>query len=111
MDNKKLSLENICQGALPEVFHRSIESIIENIRDPNTDAEAKRTLTLEFVFTPHADRSGADVTLKTKEKLAGLQSVKGAIFVSRMDGKLAAYPNDPRQELLFTSVEDRGTTQ
>lgn len=101
MASEKLTLENICAGAVPEVFARSLQLVLANIRDPNADGEAKRTLTMEFTFKPHSDRSGADVSLIVKERLATLPAVKGALFVSSKGGKLEAYPRDPRQEMLF----------
>lgn len=97
----ELTLENICAGAVPEVFARSLKQLLKNIRDPNTDPEMKRTLTLEFQFKPHSDRSGADVVLTVKEKLASLVAVKGAMYVTSKGGELAAFPRDPRQEMLF----------
>lgn len=101
MSAEKLTLDNICAGAVPEVFQRSLALVLQNIRDPNADADAKRTLTLEFTFKPHSDRAGADVSMIVKEKLATLPPVKGALFVSMKAGQLSAYPRDPRQEVLF----------
>ena len=98
---EKLTLDNICAGAVPEIFQRSLKAVLANIRDPNADGDAKRTLTLEFTFKPHSDRSGADVSMVVKEKLATLPCVKGALFVSQKGGELNAYPRDPRQEALF----------
>lgn len=103
---EKLTLENICGGAVPEVFRRSLDIVLRNIRDPNTDAEMKRKMSLEFTFAPHADRAGADVVLVVKEKLASLVTVKGAMYVSQKSGELAAYPRDPRQEVLFQDEPD-----
>jgi hypothetical protein len=101
MSAEKLTLDNICAGAVPEIFQRSLKLVLANIRDPNADADARRTLTLEFTFKPHSDRAGADVSMVVKEKLATLPAIKGAMFVSQKGGELNAYPRDPRQEALF----------
>jgi hypothetical protein len=101
MVSEKLTLENICGGSIPEVFERSLQTIIANIRDPNADGEVKRTLTFEFTFKPYADRSSAEVSLVVKEKLATLPAVKGALFIMSKGGRLTAHASDPRQEALF----------
>ena len=102
MDMEKLNLDNICLCAVPEVFQRSLKEVIKNIRDTNTPVATERTLTLQFKFKPYADRSGADVTLSVKEGLAGIEPVKGVMYLSGKNENLHAWPSDPRQEVLFT---------
>jgi hypothetical protein len=102
MNLDELTLENICSGAVPERFKRALQSILENMRDPNSPAKAKRTLNLEFTFAPHVDRCGAEVTFKIKERLAGDEEVTGNIYMAATgNGGITAYPRDPRQEMLF----------
>jgi hypothetical protein len=103
----KLTLDNIVEGRLPEVWNkRVLPPLLKNIRDPNTAADQKRTITLEFTFSPHADRCSADVTIGVKEKLASIEPLKGSIYISSMGGELNAYPRDPRQEVLFEENDD-----
>jgi hypothetical protein len=100
----RLSLTNICNGAVPERFERALTAIMKNIRDPMAPAKQKRKMTLEFEFEPHTDRSGAEVTFSIKEKLAGDETVKGNIYMfCPPGGELTACPRDPRQELLFST--------
>jgi hypothetical protein len=107
----QLTLDNICNGAVPERFLRALNTILRNIRDPNTPATGKRKMTLEFTFAPHNDRSGAEVEFGIKEKLAGDETVTGNIYMAQPPGgELRAYPRDPRQEVLFGS-HDAGTKQ
>ena len=102
----KLTLENICNGAVPERFGRALTAILKNIRDPMAPAKQKRRMTLEFTFEPHTDRSGAEVMFAIKEKLAGDETVKGNIYMAcPPGGELTAYPKDPRQELLFATSD------
>jgi len=104
MNLDKLTLDNICNGAVPERFNRALQAILKNIRDANAPARQKRKMTLEFIFEPHQDRSGAEVLFAIKEKLAGDEEVKGNIYMAQPPGgELTAYPRDPRQELLFST--------
>ena len=97
-----LSLFNICRGAADEIFKREVDLVIDNIADVNTDSEQKRSIIMEFQFTPMKDRSGAAVSLKVRSKLAGVDPVDGTMFLVHRDGEVVAVPYDPRQEELFT---------
>lgn len=91
------NIGNICGGAVPEQFEHELKRILANIADPNTDPEAKRSLTLEFKFTPSPDRKAAVVSFACKSKVPGVNGVSGSIFMS----KGTAYTEDPRQVSLF----------
>jgi|SRR5581483_318775 len=100
---QKLSLDNICGGAAQELFERALAELVDNINDPNTKAEQKRGITLQFTFSPFPDRSGATVTFDYKSKLASVNAVKGNAFFSRRGGQTFAFSRDPRQTALFAS--------
>lgn len=109
--NETLSITNICGGAVPEHFEREIIELLKNVMDPNTDAEQKRTITLQFEFTPFADRSGALVELITKGKLAPAEPVPGSVFFAKQGALVKAYAHDPRQENLFGTEKSINKTQ
>jgi hypothetical protein len=99
---KRLTLENAAAGAAPELFARALEEVLANIKDPDTPAEAKRTITLKFEFVPHEDRQGgrneASVSVACTSKLAAPNPASGFLFVSREKGEVVAYTNDVQQE-------------
>lgn len=101
MDPETVNIGNICGGAVPEVFDRELQEILKNIGDINTDADAKRKITLEFEFSPLPDRTGAIVTLHCKSKVAPVEGVSSSIFVLRDKGQVTAYTRDVRQQELF----------
>ena len=101
------NIGNICGGAVPEQFEHEMRRILANIADPNTDPEAKRSLTLEFKFTPSPDRKAAVVSFMCKSKVAGVQGVAGSIFMS----KGLAYTEDPRQTALFAKQEPASSSE
>ena len=75
-----VSLSNLCGGAIEEVFQREFAEVLANIADINTDAEAKRKITLEFTIQPFEDRSGAQVTFACKSKTVPVNAVKGTVW-------------------------------
>lgn len=106
---KELTLESIAAGAASELFDHALAEVLANIRDPNTDAEAKRTIKLEFVFNPHRSRNEAAVSVEVSSKLAGVLPASGYLFVAREDGQLVAYTNDVQQENLPLETVDKTT--
>jgi hypothetical protein len=99
--DERVSLQNICGGAIEEVFQREFAAVLENISDPNTDAEAKRKITLEFTISPFEDRSGAQVSFACKSKTVSVQAVKGTVFLERKGTRMVAVPHDPKQGRMF----------
>ncbi len=107
----KLNIGNILDGKFPERFDKAINQLIDNMRDPNTPADATRKITFEFTVKPTDDRATAAVSLTTKLKLASMESVAGTIYVSKAEGSLQAYTRNVAQEMLFDPNLDAGRKQ
>lgn len=105
MDPEKLSLSNIARGAAEEIFAEELRRVLDNIADVNSDAEQKRSIVLEFLFEPFEDRSGFEIVIRSKAKLASISSAKGTAFLVRKSGENVAYPHDPRQAALFSEPD------
>ena len=88
-----LSLKNVAKGAVPEIFQRELEIVLQNINDTNTYAVEKRKITLEFEFKPNAERDVVDVTVLAKSKLVGVKAATGTAYCG--GGKM--YSRDPNQ--------------
>jgi hypothetical protein len=106
MEIEKLSLDTLGQGASHEIFAHLLEQVVRNIADPNTNAEAERSLTLEFIFKPFPDRSGAQVEIRSKSKLQSVESVQTTVFMAHDAGRITAYAQDPRQMRMFASNDE-----
>ena len=52
------NIGNLCGGAIPEVFDRTLEQVMKNIADINCPAEQKREITLKISFKPVQKRHG-----------------------------------------------------
>jgi hypothetical protein len=100
----ELNVGNILGGKFPERFQKAVQQLIDNMRDPNTPADASRKISFEFTFKPTEDRQTAAVMLETKMKLASMEGVAGTIYVSKAEGTLKAYTRDIRQEVMFEEV-------
>jgi hypothetical protein len=105
-EKQEVSLSNLCGGAIEEVFQREFASVLANIADVNTNAEAKRKITLEFTIKPFEDRSGGQVTFACKSKTVPVEEVKGTVFFQRRGLVMIAVPHDPKQQRLFDPKDD-----
>lgn len=96
-----VTLANLCGGAIEEVFQREWGQVLANVADVNTEAKAKRKITLEFTVHPFEDRSGAQVTFACKSKTVPADTVTGTVFLQRKGLNMVAVPHDPKQPRLF----------
>lgn len=103
-----VSLGNLCGGAIEEVFQKEFAAVLANIADVNTNAEAKRKITLEFTIRPFEDRSGAHVSFACKSKTVPTSEVKGTVFLQRRGLVMVAVPHDPKQIRMFDGKQKAG---
>jgi hypothetical protein len=98
-----LNIGNICEGAVPELFLREVINVLQNIADVNTPADAKRKISMEWVFLPTPDRKSAVVSVTCTSKIAGVEAKAGTIYFrqSPITKGIEAYAEDPRQDILF----------
>lgn len=84
MKEEQLSLATLCGGALQEKVDRALRKVAENILDPNTDPEKKRSITVKLVFKPSPEDT-EDVALSTEISVSLAPEVGAStnIFVSK----------------------------
>lgn len=80
MNNK--SIIDMANGAIKERVDYEMPRIIDNIMDPNTRADKKRSLTLQLDFTPDADRRQINVSVTAKSKLEPTNPVTTALHIT-----------------------------
>lgn len=109
-----VGLENLGYGAAEELFQDELAKVIKNINDPNTKADAKRTITLKVTLKPNENRSMCLSEISCDSKLATSRPFQTQIYVG-VDGKgnaLASEVEPPDQQSLFDStvMNDAGKT-
>jgi hypothetical protein len=95
-----VTLSGLGDGTAEELFQAALTKVLENIEDPNTDAKAKRTISLDFVVTPDENRRTAKIAVACSTRLAGMKPLGTNIFIGRHEGRLAA-AEQLRQEEMF----------
>lgn len=77
------SLSEIAEGGVQEKFAIEMEKVANNILDPNTEAKAKRKVTLELTLIPNDNRDAIDVMVNVKSKLAPQEGVATTMLLGR----------------------------
>lgn len=65
-----IDMEKFANGAFTEQINRELKKVTENIQDPNTDATAKRRITVVIEFKPNKARNFVTTGVQAKSTLA-----------------------------------------
>lgn len=83
MSEKLVNLETFANGSLAEQLNTELQRIIDNIADPNTDADKSRKLTMTITVKPSSKRATAAVVIQTKAALAPVIPSETTIMIDR----------------------------
>ena len=85
MDKKLIGLDltHIADGGLQEKLDKELEKVFDNILDLNTEAKAKRQVTITLTMSANEERTVVDTILGVKTKLAPQNAVATTILVGR----------------------------
>jgi hypothetical protein len=101
----ELTLANLGSGAAVEKFNESLQLVIANILDPNTEARTKRKIVLEVTMVPDRDRDIGSVMVSCQAKLAPSVSFRTQAYIGKDGDRYVAFENDPKQVTFDDFVE------
>lgn len=93
----QVTLESLKGGKVVEMFDQALNQVLENIEDPNTKPDGKRSITITVDFEPSENRDQVAVTISNKVKLVGIRDEVTTLHVGRRGEDLVAVEYDPRQ--------------
>ena len=99
-----INLETLAGGAFTEKLNKALMQVAENIQNPNTDAAAKRGITVNIKFEPNKSRSIVATTIAVTTKLAATEAIDtqmvmgvnmrtGQIEIAEYDGQIRGQMN------------------
>ena len=103
----ELTLANLGGGAAVEKFNESLQAVIGNIMDPNTEAKTKRRIVLEVTFVPDRDRDIGAVTVSCQARLAPTVSFRTQAYLGKDGDKFVAFESDPKQVTITDFLESK----
>ena len=80
---EKIRLNELTGGARQEKFDRAMESVVNNMQDPNTPWKVKRAITIKLVFEQAEDRNDAAVNISVETKLAPVKPIATRMAVGK----------------------------
>lgn len=99
--DQKLSLATLKGGAAIEMVDMALQELLENIIDPNTNATAKRSVTLKLSLAPDQERESMHIGIDVKSSFAPHESIGTIAFIAHTRDGVVAVENDPKQRKLF----------
>lgn len=101
MNFKETTLENLANGALPQLFQKALGEVLENIHDQNTAPDKTRKITLEIEIKPTKSRDSAAIQVKSRTSLASVIPVDWTLHLGKEGGKYKAFNYDATQQEFF----------
>jgi len=99
------SLADLAGGAVAERFEDELSRLVVNILDPNTEAEATRTLTLKLTLKPSETRDFCAATVAVTANLAPASRIATRLFLAQgADGPIAAEQHPKQMRLTFDAL-------
>jgi hypothetical protein len=102
-----VTIYTIGNGVLGELFDRELERIVTDILDLNTDAEAKRSISVKVTVSPDKDRGFGMTLIEVSSSLGKPKPVGSTMYFGRKNGKIVAVENIPKQEEMFDKLGPR----
>lgn len=78
-----LPLSLLAHGAIQEKLDGELEKVFNNIHDPNTKAEAKRSITIKLEFAPDENRQAIKLNSDFSTKLANVEGVSTTVLTGK----------------------------
>lgn len=97
---------NTIEQALLEKLRDEMQRVTDNVMDPNTEAKAKRSVTIKLVISPLPDRTLGTVELSATSKVQAARGFAAKVFFGRdRAGQCHASEQDPQMPLFDAKPE------
>ncbi|GAA5416223.1 hypothetical protein Pryu01_01255 [Paraliobacillus ryukyuensis] len=78
-----INLNTLADGAFAERINYELKNLLQNIADPNTDAQKKRKLQVTLTLEANENRELADVNIDVKATPAPRKSIGSTLILDR----------------------------
>ncbi len=106
-----LSLKGIAGGALQEKVNVAVQSILDNMQDPNTPWKVKRKIFITLSFSQNEDRDDAEVEMSVSTKPAPVSPITTRMAIGRDLRSGEIYAEEYGKQIKGQMSLDLGTPQ
>jgi hypothetical protein len=109
---KTVTLSDIANGGLEELFQAAQQQLLANIHNPNTPAEAKRSIDIKLLYVTDEERREIRVAIAVTPKLASVRGTGTTLYTSDRpkQGKFLALETNLKQMRLDEAETQRAET-
>ena len=104
-----INLEELAGGAFAEKINEALMQVAENIQNPNTEATAKRGITVSIKFSPNKNRQLVNTSIAVQTKLAATEAIDTQIIMGKNfktgEIEIAEYDGQIRGQMSFSELE------
>lgn len=79
----RINLQKLAGGAFAEKLNEVLLQVADNIQNPNTDAVAKREITIKIKFAPNKTRQLVNTTISVTTKLAATEAIDTQMLMGK----------------------------
>lgn len=106
--DERISLATLKNGTAVELVDDALQTVLENIVDPNTEAEATRKVTLTLTLKPSKDRDILGLRMDVRTALAPPTAHDATVFITHTRDGVVALEHNPDQGRLFDEEKTEG---
>lgn len=103
----RIDLEMLAGGAFHEKVNEALATVAENIQNPNTDASAKREITIKIKFAPSKNRQVVSTNIQVTTKLAATEAIETEMIMG-MDARTGEIEISEYGQVSFDDYAKRG---
>ena len=108
-DQSNINLEQLAGGAFAEKINEALREVGENIQNPNTEATAKRGITVSIKFSPNKNRQLVNTSISVQTRLAATEAIDTQIIMGKNfktgEIEIAEYDGQIRGQMSFSELE------
>lgn len=79
----QMDLSQLGYGAVGERFENDLQKVLKNVDDPNTKADAVRSITLTVSIKPGKNRQSASITVGSSVRLAPPMPIETEMLIGK----------------------------
>ncbi len=103
---EKITLSNLKDGALEELFQYELAKVLDNIADANTEIRKKRTISIQIEMTPNDDASSVATVFTVKSTLVPIKSKACILALPSIGEQAGLFQETSREIPLMQNKED-----
>lgn len=97
---EQLNINELAGGAIQEAINFALKDVFENIKDPNTEAEKARKLTISMELKPDGSRQIIKTKVSCKTNLVPVNSIITQLYLDKNGDNIVVselLKHDPNQ--------------